>query len=160
LDDARLDGMFIREISDQYGKVRFQAWSASDAVNALNAIRVACSPKASGTAANAEGRALEGTTWKGDSTGGDKRYEFQFLPNGAVVWHLVWSRLNNPTYQGTWSQTGDTIHMQFAEGESVGASPVEAQIIGDKINGSWNFGRSTVRWDNGYYKFTVTKVPK
>jgi hypothetical protein len=160
LDDARLDGIFIREISDQYGKVRFQAWSASDAVNALNAIRVACSPTASGANVNPEGRALEGTTWKGDSTGGDKRYEFQFLPNGAVVWHLVWSRLNNPTYQGTWSQTGDTIHMQFAEGESVGASPVEAQIIGDKINGSWNFGRSTVRWDNGYYKFTVTKVPK
>jgi hypothetical protein len=157
-DEARLDGIYLREIKDQYGKSRFQAESASEAVNALNAVRVACSPTPAGNS-NPEGAALEGTTWAGDSAGGDKHYEFRFLPNGAVVWRLGWSRLNNPTYRGTWTQTGNTIRMQFAEGESVGASPVEAQISGDKINGSWNFGRSTIRWDNGYYKFTVSKVP-
>ncbi len=159
LDEARLDGSYIREIRDQSGKLRFQAESASEAVNALNAVRVACSPAPAGGNSNPEGAALEGTTWTGDSAGGDKHYEFRFLPNGAVVWRLGWSRLNNPTYRGTWTQTGNTIRMQFAEGETVGTSPVEAQIDGDKINGSWNFGRSTIRWDNGYYKFTLSKVP-
>src|ERR1700730_3774931 len=33
---------------------------------------------------------LEGTTWRGVSSGGDKHYEFQFLPNGELAYHLKW----------------------------------------------------------------------
>jgi hypothetical protein len=100
---------------------------------------------------------LEGTTWKGDSSGGDKHYEFQFLPNGEVVWHLGWTRLNNPTSRGTWRQTGNTVHMDFPRESPVG-DQVEAEISGNKMTGSWNFGRATVRWDNGMYKFTIERV--
>ena len=109
-------------------------------------------------AAAKESSSLEGTTWKGDSAGGDKHYEFQFLPNGEVVWHLKWSRLNDPVLRGTWQQTGDTIHMDFP-GVHSGLSPVEAKISGDKMTGSFAFGSATGRWDNGMYKFTVAKVP-
>jgi len=31
-------------------------------------------------------------------------------------------------------------------------------LSGDKLVGSWNFGRDEVRSENGMYKFTVTKV--
>lgn|GEM_PF-2232454 len=108
------------------------------------------------TAEAVKKNSLEGTTWKGDSSGGDKHYEFQFLPNGEVVWHIKWSRLNDPTYKGTFSQTGDTISMDFP-GVLNGTSPVAAKISGDKMTGSFNFGNSAVRWDNGMYKFTIEK---
>jgi len=157
LDAARLDDIFIREISDGVDKMRFQAESAGDATSALNAARAACRAAPLGAAVAKEG-SLEGTTWKGDSSGGDKHYEFQFLPNGEVVWRLGWGRLSNPTYKGTWSQAGNTIHMDFPQGESIGTSPVEATISGNKMTGSWNFGRSGVRWDKGMYKFTIEKA--
>ncbi len=111
--------------------------------------------------ANAEAAAIDpltGTKWTGDSSGGDKHYEFQFLPNSEVVWSLKWSRLDNPTYRGTYTRTGNDIHMMFPEGKSVFGGNVEATISGQKLTGSWNFGRAEVRPDNGMYKFTVTNT--
>jgi hypothetical protein len=92
---------------------------------------------------------LEGTTWRGDSQGGDKHYEFRFLQNGELAWHVKMAGINK-TYIGTWKQTGSTIYMDIPGG-TIQYYPVkmEAAINGDKITGSW---------DNGKYKFTVEKV--
>jgi hypothetical protein len=95
---------------------------------------------------------LEGTTWRGVSSGGDKHYEFQFLPNGELAYHLKWRAIDD-TFKGTWRQTGDTIYMIIPEwGKATSAEwgKMEAKIAGGKITGSW---------DKGNYKFTVEKVP-
>jgi uncharacterized caspase-like protein len=156
---SKTDEAFIREVRPvaddlaghpTYG-LRFK--SPAEATEALQEIQRVCQASPTTTSSNS----LEGTTWKGDSSGGDKHYEFQFLPNGEVVWHIKWSRLNDPTYKGTFSQTGDTISMDFP-GVHNGTSPVAAKISGDKMTGSFAFGQSAVRWDNGMYKFTVEKV--
>jgi hypothetical protein len=95
------------------------------------------------TATNpATANSLEGTTWKGDSPGGDKHYEFKFLPNGEATWQIHAG--GTGTYKGTWRQTGNTIHMEFT------GDLIEATISGEKMTGSWK---------NGKYKFTVEKVP-
>jgi hypothetical protein len=39
-----------------------------------------------------------------------------------------------------------------------GNEEVPALLSGDSLTGSWNFGRSEVKPDNGMYKFTVRKV--
>ena len=102
---------------------------------------------------------LAGTNWVGDSSGGDKHYEFQFLPNGEVVWNLKWGRLNNPTFRGTYTRTGNEIHMVFdAIKVTGGKEEVAAVLSQDSLTGSWNFGRSEVKPDNGMYKFTVTRT--
>jgi hypothetical protein len=101
---------------------------------------------------------LVGTKWIGDSSGGDKHYEFQFPANGEVVWLLKWGRLNNPTYNGTYTRTGNDLHMMFPEGKSEFGGQVEATLKGDILRGSWNFGRSQLNPDNGMYKFTVTRT--
>jgi len=86
---------------------------------------------------------LEGTTWRGDSPGGDKHYEFKFLPNGEATWHWMKS-MDHRTFKGTWRQTGNRIDMDFT------GDLIEATINGDKMTGSLG---------NGKYKFTVEKVP-
>ncbi len=102
---------------------------------------------------------LAGTIWAGDSSGGDKHYEFQFLPNGEVVWNLKWGRLNNPTFRGTYTRNGNELRMVFDAKKVVGGDEVVAAVLtGDSLTGSWNFGRDEVRPDNGMYKFTVTKT--
>lgn len=102
---------------------------------------------------------LAGTTWKGTSSGGDKQYEFQFLPNSEVVWNLKWGRLKDPTFRGTYTRTGNEIHMVFDATKLLGGKEQVAAVLSqDSLTGSWNFGRSEVKPDNGMYKFTVTKT--
>jgi uncharacterized caspase-like protein len=87
---------------------------------------------------------LEGTTWKGDSPGGDKHYEFQFLSNGVVLWHSsYWT--GSEYYKGTWRQTGNRIDMSF---QKLYPPEMEATISGDRITGSL-----------GKYRFTLEKIP-
>ncbi|HZE69878.1 MAG TPA: caspase domain-containing protein [Pyrinomonadaceae bacterium] len=88
---------------------------------------------------------VEGTTWRGESSGREKHYEFRFLPNGEVAWHLKW-RIDQ-TEKGTWRQSGNTIYMVFG---TDGSLNMDATISGDKMTGSWAKGK---------YKFTVEKVP-
>lgn len=167
LSGAKLEGVFVRDIHDPDGQgtMRFEAESDSAASEALDAMRYVCAnpgknftssgPEASaGGESNAKSNSLEGTIWRGVSSGGDKQYEFKFLPNFEVVWHLEWGRLNNPTYRGTWMLAGNKLRMEFP----TGYGPIPAIIDGDKMTGSWNFGRSEVRPDNGMYKFTVTRA--
>jgi hypothetical protein len=101
---------------------------------------------------------LTGTKWSGDSSGGDKHYEFQFLPNAEVIWSLKWARLNNPTYHGTYTRSGNDLHMMFPEGKPFFGGNVEATLSGSTLTGSWNFGRDEARPDSGMYKFTVAKA--
>jgi len=90
---------------------------------------------------------LEGTTWMGDSPGGDKHYKFQFLPNGELVWHLKMGPFDD-VYKGTWRQTGNSIYMEVRK---LKTPEMEATISGDKITGSWG--------GDGSYKFTLEKAP-
>jgi hypothetical protein len=145
LDAARLDDIFIREISDGGDKMRFQAESIADATNALDAVRRACSPASSIATGPAKEGSLEGTTWKGDSPSNDKHYEFRFLADRAVVWTVKWN--NYGTYKGTWRQAGNRISMDFHPWFE---DPVEITIEGDRMTGSWGQGR---------YKFTLSKIP-
>jgi len=111
------------------------------------------------TAANALDP-LAGTTWTGDSAGGDKHYEFQFLPNSEVIWNLKWGRLDNPTFRGTYTRSGNEIRMVFDATKVTGGNQQVAAVLNqNSLTGSWNFGRSEVKPDNGMYKFTVTRVP-
>jgi len=167
LTEARTDGVFIREIRDGKNRTRFETESVEAANEALAAMRYVCAnPGKSFPGTSAENSTtgtpasdpLAGTRWTGQSSGGDKRYDFQFLPNSEVVWSLKWSRLENPTYRGTYTRNGNDIDMVFADGKLVGAGRVAATLSGDKLVGSWNFGRDEVRSENGMYKFTVTKV--
>ena len=87
---------------------------------------------------------LEGTTWRGDSPGGDKHYEFKFLPNGEATLHY---NSDKRTFKITWRQTGNRIDMEFTE---FTGTLMEATISGDKMTGSWYKGK---------YKFTLEKVP-
>jgi hypothetical protein len=148
------------ETSSKYW--RFDAPSPAEATRTLDAIKNRCNPSAQATPkAGFEGanNSLEGTTWKGDSAGGDKHYEFQFLANSEVIWSLKWSRLNDPTFRGTYTRKGDEVLMVFdAKKVTGGNEVVSALLSGDSLTGSWNFGRADVRPDNGMYKFTVRKV--
>jgi hypothetical protein len=90
---------------------------------------------------------LEGTTWMGDSPGGDKHYKFQFLPNGELVWHRKMGPVDD-VYKGTWRQTGNSIYMEVRK---LKTPEMEATISGDKITGSWG--------GDGSYKFTLEKAP-
>ena len=95
---------------------------------------------------------LEGTTWRGASPGGDKYYEFQFLPNGEVLFSFKAGRswtsgeTRSPS-KGSWKRVGNMIYMDIVAGKS------EATITGDKMAGWWNKD-----W-RGSYKFTLEKVP-
>lgn len=90
---------------------------------------------------------LEGSTWRGSSPGGDKVYEFQFLPNGEYVFY--WKKgktLKSGDYKypnkGRWGQTGNTIVMTAYTGS------MEATISEDKMIGTWDS-----------WKFTLERVP-
>ena len=85
---------------------------------------------------------LEGTIWKGDSNGGDKHYEFQFLPNGQVIEYLKMHE--SLTNKGTWYRNGNAVHMEFPD-----YYPVEATVEGNRMAGSWK---------SGAYKFTLKRV--
>lgn len=163
IESARSEDVFIREIRDGNVKMRFEADSAASASEALSMMRYVCAnpgknfPGAAPNNSTAD--ALEGTVWKGDSSGGDKQYEFQFLPNSEVVWNLKWGRLNNPTFRGTYTRTGNEIHMVFdATKVTGGKEEVAAVLSQDSLTGSWSFGRSEVKPNNGMYKFTVTRT--
>jgi hypothetical protein len=146
LDGATLDGVFIREIRDKDGdKMRFQAESAADATDALDVAHLMCNPASSSSVSSANGNSLEGTTWKGASSGGDKHYRFQFLSNGAVFFTSnYWT--GNEALKGTWRQTGDRIDMTFTQLDRF--TQPEATISGDRLTGSMR-----------KYKFTLEKVP-
>ena len=169
LAEARTDDVYVREIRDGRQRTRFQAESAAAANDALAAMRYVCanpgknfpgaSSDVSSNATSAANDPLAGTKWIGDSSGGDKHYEFEFLADYEVVWFLKWGRLNNPTFRGTYSRNGNEVRMVFDAKKVLGGNEeVAALLSGDSLTGSWNFGRSEVRPDNGMYKFTVRKV--
>jgi uncharacterized caspase-like protein len=167
---ARTDDVFIREISKKNAELldvigeggfvaRFKALSADEAANALAAIRAYCSGGKIGANSSDAANSLTGTTWTGDSAGGDKHYEFQFLSSSEVVWSLKWGRLNDPTFQGTYTLNGNQLRMVFDAKKVMGGNEEVAAVLSENsLTGSWNFGRSEVRPDNGMYKFTVTKA--
>ena len=153
---ARTEDDFIREISqkpDALAEVtgwggaiaRFKAASPADATAALAAIRAACSVATPTTSMQTDGgsNTLEGTTWSGASSGGDKHYEFTFLANEEVVWNLRWN--GNKSYKGTWRKYGNTITMDFRPWWT---DPVMITITGNQMNGSWA---------KGQYTFTLTR---
>lgn len=151
------DGVFICEIDcspSGKNKCRFKAETEATAANALAAIREACNPSAqTKPTAQAGVDTLEGTTWRGASSGGDKQYELQFLPNGEVVFHLKLSQ--SFTNRGTWRRTGNTIQMDFRNWkQDANGYPfnelLEATIGVDGITGSWAEGK---------YNYTVAKAP-
>lgn len=167
IGEAKLDGVFVREIREGRSRTRFEAESAAAASEALSTMNFVCAnPGASfaGAAASQSGampaaNPLEGTTWTGDSSGGDKHYEFQFLANSEVVWFLKWGRLDNPTFRGTYTFKGNEVLMVFDAKKVLGGNTEAAALLsGDTLTGSWNFGRAEVRPDNGMYKFTLRKV--
>jgi formylglycine-generating enzyme required for sulfatase activity len=91
---------------------------------------------------------VEGTTWKGDSPGGDKHYVFEFLTNGEF--NLTWDGKKFKT-KGKWRQTGDTVFMDYSVGFP--DSTAEAIISGNRMTGGWVSGQYTKG-----YKFTLEKV--
>jgi hypothetical protein len=96
---------------------------------------------------------LEGTIWRGASSGGDKHYEIQFMPNGEVILNLKMSQ--SFSNRGTWRRTGNTIQMDFRnwKNDSNGypfTDLFETTLSGNEMTGSWAEGK---------YKFTVAKVP-
>ena len=98
------------------------------------------------TATNpATGNSLEGTTWKGDSSGGDKHYKFQFLSDGVVLFTSKYWIGDDTPLKGTWRQTGNRIDMTFTQ---LYPRETEATISGDRLTGSMR-----------KYKFSLEKVP-
>jgi hypothetical protein len=153
---AKLDGVFVRDIRHPVeGTMRFEAGSAGMAADALAAMRYVCANpgkgffdgssgnSASTEPANASASTLEGTTWKGDSSGGDKHYQVQFLPNGKVIWNV--SLKNYGEAQGTWRQEGNTITLDVRGY----IYPVIITLNGETMNGSWM---------EGHFKFTLIKA--
>jgi uncharacterized caspase-like protein len=150
---ATLNKTFIREIGcgpDEGEKCRFHAESDAAAASALDAIREACNPSAQGTPTVESGAdSLEGTTWRGASPGGDKQYEFQFLPGGiyrgkATVGKYVF----NDT--GTWKHVGNTVSIDsVVDGFPGKHALTEATINQDTMRGSSMGGK---------YKFTMRRV--
>ncbi len=167
ITEARLDNAFVREIRDGRSRTRFEAESTAAASDALAAMKFVCAnpganfavAAASQSGAMTPANSLEGTTWKGDSSGGDKHYEFQFLANSEVIWFLKWGRLNDPTFRGTYTVKGNEVRMVFDAKKVLGGNTEAAALLsGDALTGSWNFGRAEVRPDNGMYKFALRKV--
>jgi hypothetical protein len=147
---ARTDDVFIREISKKNAELlevigeggfvaRFKASSPAEAAEALAAVRAFCSRTSSASNLTS----LAGTSWTGDSPGGDKHYEFRFQAGGIVVWNQKMA--SNVTYEGTWSQNGNQITMNFRGLED----PVLVTINGDQMAGSWYKGR---------YKLTLSRT--
>jgi hypothetical protein len=144
---ARLDGSFIREVHasesnpKKDSRINIQAQSDAEARDAFVTMRRICgnAPLPDGaTGANA----LIGTIWRGTSSGGDKRYEFQFLANGVLAWYLKWHEIDY-TYPGTWRLNDNTLIMV-----PDGWEKMEAAVSQNQISGSWA---------GGQYKFTLTK---
>lgn len=89
---------------------------------------------------------LERTSWKGDSPGGEKHYEFNFLPNGEFELKLkvdCWGCGGFVTYPGLWTQTGNTF-------QAIATYEFQGTITGDTIAGSFSKGK---------YRFNLVKVP-
>jgi hypothetical protein len=143
LPKIELEKNFIREIAIERFKYRLTFGSAADASSAFAAIKQACNPNVSSPANTSTSNGLIGTTWKGDSPGGDKHYEVQFLADGQVIWNLRWN--NYGETKGFWKQEGDTITLVL-DGY---LKPVILTLNGGTMNGSWS---------GGQYKFTLTKV--
>jgi hypothetical protein len=166
--DARVEGNVIRDItySDAAGKLipkikrQFEAESAAEANEALGAVRRVCANSGESSAKGTDGYdPLAGTRWTGDSSGGDKHYDFQFPGNFEVIWSLKWGRLNDPTFRGTYTLNGNVLRMVFDATKVTGGNQeVAAELSGDSFTGSWNFGRAEIKPNNGMYKFTVRKV--
>ena len=92
---------------------------------------------------------MDGTTWRGASPGGDKQYEFTFLPGGeyrgkAIVGKYVFRDT------GTWKHVGNTVSIDsVVEGFGNKRAITEATIDQDTMKGSSSDGK---------YKFTMRKV--
>jgi hypothetical protein len=86
---------------------------------------------------------VEGTTWRGKSPGGDKKYLLKFGKEGKVYFECILECLvcSNVVFEGTWSQSGTNVHIE-------GAFEVKGTINGNRMDGSWSGGK---------YKFTVEK---
>jgi hypothetical protein len=135
IKDVRPDGTSLGAGHPTY-RLRFK--SAAEASEVLEGIQRVCQ---SGPATIAN--LLEGTTWKGDSPGGDKHYQVQFLPKGQVIWNLKWNDYGES--KGFWRQEGTAITL-ILDGY---IRPVLITLNGDTMNGTWS---------GGQYKFTLTRV--
>ena len=86
---------------------------------------------------------VEGTTWRGKSPGGDKKYLIKFGKEGKVYFECILECLvcSNVVFEGTWSQSGTNIRIE-------GLYEVKGTINGNRMDGSWTGGK---------YKFTLEK---
>ncbi len=145
LELARSDGEFIREldsvlVSKKDRRISFQAESATAAHNAIDQMRRLCYPPSS-YPVDPIRNAVVGV-WKGDSPGGEKHYEFQFLPDGRLALYMKWNQYDGSS-RGTWQLTGNTLTMEVDDWEKM-----QGTINQNQISGSWS---------RAGYKFTVTK---
>ena len=143
------DQAFIREVRPSgeaigvgHVNYRLRFRSPAEATEVLQEIQRVCQVSSTTTNSNS----LEGTTWKGDSSGGDKHYKFQFLSNGVVLFTSEYWIGDNTAIKGTWRQTGNRIDMTFTQLDRF--TQPEATISGDRLTGSMR-----------KYKFTLEKVP-
>lgn len=85
---------------------------------------------------------VEGTTWKGQSPGGDKFYTIKFSKGGQVYFEVITCPLcTNIIFNGAWTQSGKDVRI-------TGQYDVKAVVDGGRMDGVWASGK---------YKFTVTK---
>ena len=85
---------------------------------------------------------VEGTTWKGQSPGGDKYYTIKFSKGGAVYFEVITCPLcANIIFNGTWTQSGNEVRIS-------GQYDVKAVVNGGAMQGSWSSGK---------YKFMLSK---
>ena len=85
---------------------------------------------------------VEGTSWGGQSPGGDKLYTIKFSKGGAVYFEIITCPIcANIIFNGTWTQSGNDVQIN-------GQYNVKATVNGARMDGSWS---------NGKYKFTATK---
>jgi hypothetical protein len=85
---------------------------------------------------------VEGTTWKGQSPGGDKFYTIRFSKGGQVYFEVITCPLcTNIIFNGAWTQSGKDVRI-------TGQYDVKAVVDGGRMDGVWASGK---------YKFTVTK---
>jgi hypothetical protein len=149
LRKARLEKSAIRDMCLDR-PCQFIAESAADAASAFEAIREVCKSSAQVIPTDeSRSGSLEGTIWKGASPGGDKQYEFQFLPGGlyrgkATVGKYVFQDT------GTWKRVGNTVSIDSViEGFPDKRYHTEATINQDTMKGSSPGGK---------YKFTMREI--
>ena len=86
---------------------------------------------------------VEGTTWKGNSPGGDKIYTIRFSRGGQVYFEVITCPLcTNVIFNGSWTQSGNDVRI-------TGQYDVIATINDGRLEGTWAKGR---------YKFKLSKA--